>query len=52
MYKIWGKYENCPWEVVDEFATRREAELMLTEYRLAFGRGWLLEIRKGRTVIC
>lgn len=48
MYKIWGKYQGQPWEVIDTFATRREAELMLAEYRLAFGSGWVLEIRRGR----
>lgn len=48
MYIIRGKYERCPWEQIDEFDTKEEAESMLKEYRLAFGSGWLLEIKKGR----
>ena len=36
MYKIRGKYIGCPLEDIDEFDTREEALLMLSEYRMAY----------------
>lgn len=48
MYKIWGKYLDHPWEEIDEAETEKSANYLLGEYTLAYGRGWKLEIRKGK----
>jgi len=48
MFKIMGKYTDCPWEEIDSFGTRKEAEVMLAEYKIAYGAGWSLKIVKGR----
>ena len=45
MVKIMGKYEDQPWEEIDEFDTRKEAMEALREYRLAYGAGWLLRLK-------
>ena len=45
MYRIVGSYQGKPEEVIDRFRTRKEAELMLAEYSLAFGSGWTLYIK-------
>lgn len=37
MIAILGKYKNLPIERIDEFDTKKEAEKMLVEYRMAFG---------------
>ena len=44
MYKLIGRYEDKPSEVIDEFDTMREARRMLAEYACAFGDGWSLWI--------
>jgi len=46
-FKIMGKYRE-ETEEVDEFETREEADSMLDEYRLAFGEGWRLWIKKEK----
>lgn len=48
MYEIRGKYPGLPWETIDEFETKDEARAMLKEYRLAYGPGWRLTIRKAK----
>ncbi len=48
VYVIRGKYPGCPWEDVDEFDTRVEAEKMLKEYRTAYGPEWSLVIKVRR----
>lgn len=45
MVKIMGKYEDQPWEEIDEFDTRQEAMEALREYRLAYGIGWRLRLK-------
>ena len=47
MYKIMGRYGNGRAEEVDSADTRKEAEYLLAEYRLAYGAGWRLWIVKG-----
>ncbi len=47
-YVIRGKYPGCPWEDIDQFDTRPEAEKMLKEYRLAYGPEWTLVIKVRR----
>ena len=49
MFFIRAKYTGCPWEDIDWFETRVEAEKMLHEYIMAYGAGWQLKIvkRKG-----
>lgn len=49
MYVIRGKYTGCSWEDIDEFDTKEEAERMLSEYRMAYGSGWLFAIKHRRT---
>lgn len=44
MFKIYGKYQGEPREIVDEFDTREEAIEMLSEYRMAYGPEWKLWI--------
>ena len=46
VYKIRGKYPGCPWEDIDEFDTKEEAQAMLSEYRMAYGPEWRLCIKK------
>lgn len=46
VYKIRGKYPGEPWEDIDEFDTKEEAQTMLTEYRMAYGPEWRLCIKK------
>ena len=47
VWKIWGRSEYGT-EEIDQFDTFREARDMLKEYRLAFGVGWSLWIKRGR----
>ena len=46
VYVIEGKYPGCSYDEVDEFDTREEAEEMLKEYRMAFGKDYILYIRE------
>tara|TARA_Y100000310_G_scaffold155094_1_gene154582 strand:- start:94 stop:291 length:198 start_codon:yes stop_codon:yes gene_type:complete len=43
MYKIMGTYRGNS-EELDEADTLDEANYLLTEYRVAFGPDWLIEI--------
>lgn len=43
-YKIMGRY-NGQTEEVDEAETRKDAQYLLSEYKLAFGAGWSLWIK-------
>lgn len=47
MFEIVGTYRG-ETEVVDSADTMREARYLLGEYRLAFGAGWYLRIRRAR----
>lgn len=47
-YKIMGRYEGADTEEIDTTETKEEAEYLLSEYRLAYGNGWQLWIRKPR----
>lgn len=38
---IWGKYKNNPPEVIDR-ATKKQAEYLVGEYRIAFGKDWIV----------
>ena len=46
MYKIYGRYDGEPKEIIDEFDTEEEASAMLKEYRMAYGYEWNLWIQK------
>jgi hypothetical protein len=46
MFKLIGVYQGQK-ETIDEFETREEAEKMLTEYRIAYGAGWNIFIKKS-----
>ncbi len=39
---IWGKHAGSPPEVVDRASSKREAEYMAREYRMAFGSDWVI----------
>lgn len=45
MYKIMGRYKGGEPEEIDIAETNAEAEYLLNEYVLAFGRGWELWIK-------
>ena len=47
VWRIMGRYCGST-EEVDEFDTFREARDMVKEYRLAFGAGWSLWVKRGR----
>jgi len=40
MYKVFGRFGIGSWEIIDEADTYEEAESMLYEYQIAFGKGW------------
>lgn len=42
---VWGKYQGKA-EVIDRASSKREAERLAREYRMAFGRDW--EVWAGR----
>jgi len=46
-FKIIGKYKSLPVEEIDKAETRKEANYLLQEYRLAFGKDWQLHIKRG-----
>jgi hypothetical protein len=46
-YLIMGKYRG-QIEEIDEAKTRKEAQYLLSEYRLAFGLGWQLWIKPSK----
>lgn len=45
MYKIIGKYRGQS-EVIDEAGTLKEANYLANEYRIAYGQGWTIIIKK------
>ena len=44
-YKIMGKYKGQAWEVVDTATSKKEANYLLNEYRIAFGSDFTLKIK-------
>lgn len=42
-FRIYGQYQGRA-ELIDEFETEKEARRCLSEYRMAYGPGWLLWI--------
>lgn len=42
-FRIYGQYRGRT-ELIDEFETEKEAQRCLSEYRMAYGPGWLLWI--------
>lgn len=47
VYKIMGSYQGST-EEIDEFTTEIEALKMLSEYRMAYGKGWHLYIKPSK----
>lgn len=39
---IWGKYKNNPPEVIDHASSVQEAGYLAGEYRMAYGRDWVV----------
>ena len=48
MFKIVGKYKNNAWEELDSFDTYPEAIKMLSEYIMAYGQGWKIDIKRAK----
>lgn len=46
MYEVIGTYRG-DWEVIDSADSRREAEYLATEYRMAYSRDWLIHVTKA-----
>ena len=46
-YIIWGEYEGKK-EKIDRAKTEHEANYLVGEYRLAFGKGWKIWWKKKR----
>lgn len=48
VYKIWYKCPNQPWEVIDSFDNKKEADEMLKEYAMAYrGQCCSLKVKRG-----
>jgi len=47
MFKIYGTYQGSR-EEIDTAETKKDALYMAAEYRMAFGREWLIEIKRSR----
>ena len=43
---IWGRYNNGKKEKIDTTSTKREANYLVGEYQLAFGKGWKIWVGK------
>lgn len=39
---IWGRYKKNKPEIIDTADSAKEAEQMVSEYRMAYGDGWLI----------
>ena len=52
MYVIKGLLTTAceGWEEIDEAETLKEAKSLLTEYKTAFGDGWIFTIKRARNV--
>jgi len=46
MYKIMGSYRGGPLEELDEADNREDALFLVREYRLAFGDGWAITLKR------
>ena len=46
MYKIIGIYMNCSPEELDTAETKAEALNLLREYRIAYGKDWIIKIKR------
>jgi len=44
MFRIVGTYQGKS-EVIDRATTEKEANYLASEYRMAFGRDWLIEVK-------
>lgn len=47
-YEIYGQYQTCSWEWLDETTDKQEALQLLNEYRIAFGIEWKIKIIKTK----
>jgi hypothetical protein len=45
MYKIVGKYRGKT-EILDLSESKRDAEYLANEYRIAYGSGWVVTVEK------
>lgn len=40
--RIWGRYKNNAPEVIDEASSQLDADYLVGEYRMAYGRDYLV----------
>lgn len=40
--KIWGRYKKNEPEVIDEADNQKTADYLVGEYRMAYGRDWIV----------
>ena len=46
MKQLWGKYQDCDWELLDAEDEDNPIEYLLQEYKLAYrNQGWKFQIR-------
>ena len=43
--ELWAQYNGGSWELIDTADEDTPRDVMLAEYRMAFGRGWQFEWR-------
>jgi hypothetical protein len=48
MYLILGRYHGQSEEEIDSADTLDDARYLAREYRLAFGQGWTIRVRRTR----
>lgn len=40
--RIWGRYKKNAPEVIDEASSQKDADYLVGEYRMAYGRDWIV----------
>jgi hypothetical protein len=41
-YRIKAKYGHAPVEEIDKTTTEQDANFLVGEYRMAYGKGWII----------
>ena len=47
-YEVIGYYEDCKVEIIDEAMTAEYALHLMRQYRMEFGAGWRIIIRRKK----
>lgn len=40
--KVWGRYKKLPPEVLDDAVDQKDADYLVNEYRMAYGKDWIV----------